>query len=235
MNEHTLYHIYHLIDPLKRETFYVGMTDNLIERYIAHLKMRDENLAKNDRIASLLDKGVLPLMFSRFQIRGRSKAEYAEAVEIEISRAYGYPLTNKELNLYPGDVVAKDALEIVKEHIAIIQEYATKLGKDVTWVFDVAETYQTREERDAQAIHEFERMGWTVQAYDGDIEYPYQYGYMLVKGDKRKLIQTELPLTHKPLNAPIPTAKKLSLIQKVRKIIATFGLELYLICTPDKS
>ena len=94
------YDVYALIDPFEMQAFYVGITDNLLERYIAHVKMRDDNAAKNARIEAIINRGCLPLINVLITVQGKEGALDFEALWIETFRLWRQPLTNRELRVY---------------------------------------------------------------------------------------------------------------------------------------
>lgn len=55
------YVVYALLDPRDTTCRYVGMTNDLTERFIAHITNREVNSAKNSWMLELRGKGLLPI------------------------------------------------------------------------------------------------------------------------------------------------------------------------------
>lgn len=115
-NDLTWFDVYALFDPFEEVVFYVGITDDFIGRYIEHVRMRDDNTAKNARVASIIVRGCLPIINRLIKVQGKAGAFDLEALFIEIFRLYKQPLTNRELRVF-SNVPARQAIidNIVQE------------------------------------------------------------------------------------------------------------------------
>jgi hypothetical protein len=87
---------YALIDPRATAVFYVGLTNDIRERFIAHIMNREVNRAKNAIIDELRAVGMLPycrtLELSQNEYDGRASERRWIAAFLEI----GEPLCNAE-------------------------------------------------------------------------------------------------------------------------------------------
>jgi predicted GIY-YIG superfamily endonuclease len=97
--------VYGLEDPTQGgELFYVGMTQDLSERYIQHLKDDKGNSPKCQRIRAIKRLGHISVARVIATTRTRREAEIAEAAYIEYYRARGAPLTNTAFTLYQDGI-----------------------------------------------------------------------------------------------------------------------------------
>ena len=108
-----MYAIYALLNPLKKEVFYVGMTADVSERYIQHFRGKDDtNIAKNEVIQGLRESGIFPVMVTINQAETREEALQKEAYAIELFRALHQPLVNQHLKIgYTFDEVEQQVLQ----------------------------------------------------------------------------------------------------------------------------
>lgn len=91
-----MYIIYALIDPRDLSVHYVGMTNNLTERYIAHVTNRETNTQKNMWILELRGKGLLPMCRTLETCDTERQARERESAWIEGFIDIDHPLYNKE-------------------------------------------------------------------------------------------------------------------------------------------
>lgn len=103
--------VYRLIDPRDRSTRYVGLTENLLTRFIQHLRCVDKNARKNDWIHELDSLGLVPIAEQLELITDRSIAAKRERYWMQHYRYLGNDLFNAAL---PA-IEIKPALEVEEE------------------------------------------------------------------------------------------------------------------------
>jgi hypothetical protein len=103
--------VYRLIDPRNQSTRYVGLTENLLTRFIQHLRCVDKNARKNDWIHELDRLGLVPIAEQLELITDRSIAAKRERHWMQHYRYLGHDLFNAAL---PAAEI-KPALEIEEE------------------------------------------------------------------------------------------------------------------------
>lgn len=106
--------VYRLIDPRDRSTRYVGLTENLLTRFVQHLQCRDKNARKNDWIHELERLSMVPIAEQLEVITDRSIAAKRERYWMLHYRYLGADLFNAAL---PA-VEIKPALEEEEEEIS---------------------------------------------------------------------------------------------------------------------
>jgi hypothetical protein len=90
------YVIYALIDPRDTTVRYVGMTNDLTERFITHLRSREVNNVKNDWMRDLRVLGLLPICRTLHVVQSEREAREAERNWIEAFLEIEQPLYNSE-------------------------------------------------------------------------------------------------------------------------------------------
>ncbi len=88
--------IYALIDCRDTSVRYVGMTNDLTERFISHLRNGEVNRAKNDWILELKGKGLVPICRTLQVCYSEREAREAERNWIAAFLEIDEPLTNAE-------------------------------------------------------------------------------------------------------------------------------------------
>ena len=91
-----MYVVYALIDPRETSVRYVGMTNDLTERYIAHLRCTEVNEAKNKWIEQLRRVGLVPMCRTLQVCNGEREAREAERQWIAAFLELDEPLCNSE-------------------------------------------------------------------------------------------------------------------------------------------
>lgn len=86
--------IYGLEDPRDNKMHYVGVTDDVFTRFMAHIQCSGNNFAKNAWMLSLRADNVLPRMIELERVEDLKKAHLREAYWIHHYQALGHPLTN---------------------------------------------------------------------------------------------------------------------------------------------
>jgi len=88
--------IYALLDPRDTSCRYVGMTNDLTERYIAHLRMGEVNRQKNRWVLELKSLGLVPLCRTLETVETERQARERERAWIEGFMEIDEPLYNSE-------------------------------------------------------------------------------------------------------------------------------------------
>lgn len=88
--------IYALLDPRDTSCRYVGMTNDLTERYITHLRMGEVNRAKNTWILDLKSVGMVPICRTLEVCETERDARERESAWIAGFMAIDHPLYNHE-------------------------------------------------------------------------------------------------------------------------------------------
>ncbi len=92
--------VYVLVDPSVEQAFYVGVSTEPYQRFIAHLQCRDNNEAKNEYIAGLKQRNLVPAMHILHCSYGAEETHAKiEAHYIDLFRKNGQPLTNQHLRI----------------------------------------------------------------------------------------------------------------------------------------
>jgi hypothetical protein len=102
-NTDTWYDVYFLIDPFIMQVFYVGVSEDSMQRYLQHIQMRDNNARKNERISAIIAHGSLPLMYSSIKVKGTKGALFYEGLYTEVFLCCGQPLTNSVMKVNDRD------------------------------------------------------------------------------------------------------------------------------------
>ncbi len=87
---------YALIDPRSTSVFYVGLTNDVRERFISHIMNREVNRAKNAIIDELRAVGMLPYFRLLEVSEGERAGRESERRWIGAFLELGEPLTNSE-------------------------------------------------------------------------------------------------------------------------------------------
>lgn len=87
--------VYALQDPRNNEVFYVGETHNLYTRFVEHIRCRDNNTRKNERISELKAVGLLPIPLTLEVVRDDQGLE-TEKYWIAHYHHLGMPLCNSQ-------------------------------------------------------------------------------------------------------------------------------------------
>lgn len=92
--------VYVLIDSSTEQAFYVGVSTDPYQRFIAHLQCRGNNEAKNEYIAGLKQRNLVPAMHILHCSYGTEETHAKiEAHYIDLFRKNGQPLTNQHLRI----------------------------------------------------------------------------------------------------------------------------------------
>jgi predicted GIY-YIG superfamily endonuclease len=100
MTEQKAYIIYALADPRSNKVHYVGMTDDVYQRFLAHIQCSGNNFEKNTWVMSLREANVIVQMLELERVervtrkRARTYALTREAYWIRHYNLLGHPLTN---------------------------------------------------------------------------------------------------------------------------------------------
>ena len=86
--------IYGLEDPRDRLVFYVGMTDDVFKRFMAHIQCSGNNYEKNARITEMRSQNVMPHMIELQRTEDTGFARIREAYWIQHYISLGHPITN---------------------------------------------------------------------------------------------------------------------------------------------
>ena len=90
------YVIYVLLDPRDTTARYVGMTNDLTERFIQHIRMGEVNTEKNMWILDLKNVGLLPICRTVQVCQSEREAREAERKWIDAFIEIDQPLFNVE-------------------------------------------------------------------------------------------------------------------------------------------
>jgi len=82
------------MDPRDESIFYVGITEDVFKRFLAHINCESRNAAKNIIITELHADNRLPILEELERVEGRSLAEERETYWIRFFQEAGDPLTN---------------------------------------------------------------------------------------------------------------------------------------------
>ena len=88
--------IYALIDPRDTTCRYVGMTNDLTERFIAHISSREVNALKNMWMKDLKEQGYLPICRTLEVCEDERTAREREAAWITGFMEIEQPIYNRE-------------------------------------------------------------------------------------------------------------------------------------------
>ena len=91
-----MYMVYALIDQRMTAIRYVGMTNDLVARYSAHITNREVNREKNLWIDEMRSVGMIPYCRTLEVCEDEREARDAERKWIEAFREVGEPLFNVE-------------------------------------------------------------------------------------------------------------------------------------------
>lgn len=87
---------YALFDPRDASVRYVGMTNDLTERFVTHLRSREVNTQKNEWVIELRSLGLLPVCRTLQVVDTEREAREAERNWISAFLALDMPLFNTE-------------------------------------------------------------------------------------------------------------------------------------------
>ena len=90
-----MFTVYDLVDPRDGEPFYVGITENVYDRFLQHINCEGGNFEKNARIMELRGLNLMVVMRSLQQVETRSVALLREKYWIEHYVALGKVLYNR--------------------------------------------------------------------------------------------------------------------------------------------
>lgn len=96
MIQHPQFFTYGLIDPRTTTYFYVGLTNDIVTRFIAHIRCGEVNRAKNQIIDELRAVGMLPYFRLLETSEGERAGRESERRWITAMIEQGEPLTNSE-------------------------------------------------------------------------------------------------------------------------------------------
>lgn len=86
--------VYGLQDPRDNQVFYVGLTSDISDRYIQHIKCEGNNAEKNKRVQELKALGLLPIPLTLETVHTRAYGQERELYWIGHYRHLGMPLCN---------------------------------------------------------------------------------------------------------------------------------------------
>lgn len=86
--------VYALVDPRDHLPFYVGITDDLYQRFREHISLKETNIQKNDRIRELQQAYLLPIMQTLEVTESYAKARQRENHWIRHYLSEGIELLN---------------------------------------------------------------------------------------------------------------------------------------------
>jgi predicted GIY-YIG superfamily endonuclease len=92
-NDNPVY-VYRLVDPRDEQTFYVGISADLYERFKQHMRCDGTNLQKDQRIQEILKAGHVPLIRTVERTENFEQALECEAAWIKTFLDAGIPLLN---------------------------------------------------------------------------------------------------------------------------------------------
>lgn len=131
--------IYALIDPITNEVKYIGKSNNIIQRYKAHInKSRKHQKNKIEWINSLNENGLKPLIFVLDEVpMGESK--FWETYWVSQMKTWGYTLFNytgrygcvflNQTSFKKGNIPANKGKAHSKEAIKKMSENSSTRGK----------------------------------------------------------------------------------------------------------
>lgn len=102
-NTDTWYDVYFLVDPFIMQVFYVGISEDCIQRYLQHIQMKDNNTQKSERIAAIIAHGSLPLLYKVMKVQGTEGALFYEGLYTEAFLHCEQPLTNGVMKINNRD------------------------------------------------------------------------------------------------------------------------------------
>jgi hypothetical protein len=88
--------IYALIDSRNTSVRYIGMTNNIVERFITHLRCGEVNTEKNRWILELRGKGLVPICRTLETVETERQARERERAWIDAFIEVGEELLNVE-------------------------------------------------------------------------------------------------------------------------------------------
>lgn len=93
-NKYPMYVIYALADPRDSKVHYVGMTDNVYQRFLAHIQCSGNNFDKNAWMLSFREANVMVQMLELERAEHVIQARAREAYWIRHYTLLGHPITN---------------------------------------------------------------------------------------------------------------------------------------------
>ncbi len=97
------YDVYFLVDPFIMQVFYVGISEDSVQRYLQHIQMKDNNTEKNRRIAAIIAHGSLPLLYRGMRVQGTEGALFYEGLYTEAFLYCEQPLANSVMKINNRD------------------------------------------------------------------------------------------------------------------------------------
>jgi predicted GIY-YIG superfamily endonuclease len=88
--------VYGMVDPRDSKVFYIGITNNLYQRFKEHMLMCGNNERKQARIQEILDTHMLPWMLTLEVVDPNVSARERETAYIVAYVQAGYELLNDE-------------------------------------------------------------------------------------------------------------------------------------------
>lgn len=101
--------VYGLIDPRDSSVFYVGITDDVYTRFLAHLKCDGSNPVKDARIQELKAANRMVVMQTLQEVEGLDLAKRREAYWLRHYYDLGMSLTNLVMPVYHENIVIVQA------------------------------------------------------------------------------------------------------------------------------
>lgn len=187
------YDVYFLIDPFIMQVFYVGISEDSMQRYLQHIQMKDTNTQKNERIAAIIAHGSLPLLYVGIRVQGTQGALFYEGLYTEVFLSCGQPLTNSTMKINTrGDKYAKHRDLLVSFYKKMDLHTGAPFYPAMAMATTGTSGDDTRKALHDLAVKELEDMGCTVTVS----EYQDIYG------------------THRKIDAVMPEKLKLPALDK---------------------
>lgn len=97
-------YVYRLIDPRDRATFYVGLTQDIYTRFIAHIQCNSNNYAKNARIHEMRAENVMVILETLQSVKTHEEGLIREVYWIRHFKVLGEPITNLSGTTLPQEI-----------------------------------------------------------------------------------------------------------------------------------
>lgn len=124
--------VYGLLDPTRgNAVYYVGMTHNLHQRFLTHVKNEDDLPAKNAVTTRILKSNRVPGCVVFVTASNKAWGYVGESYFIELLRLLGHPLTNRNLLLQRASVPWLDRwLDATRTYVAGMEAIEKKRQRE---------------------------------------------------------------------------------------------------------
>lgn len=124
-----MYVVYALVDPRDNQAHYVGATEDVYQRFQAHINCAGNNAVKNAWISELRAANKMVIMQMLQEVDGVEEARKREAYWIRHYRDLGMPLTNIA---FPSlrSTLSKLPMEVMDTDMNIEQQIRTLIAEN---------------------------------------------------------------------------------------------------------